>query len=172
MRKELLLVAVLGAAACATASGEVSGGDPKTEPVVDAGGAPVDAGPTTFPEDLVDAGSGTTWTALYRDLFGPTGVTSCAGNGTCHGGADQAGAKSAGFLCADQKGCRQSLVDVGQVRTRDTTAPDKSLLVLTLRHRADSGNIVGIMPKTPPFVFPRSAMDRVKTWIAAGFPDD
>jgi len=171
MRKELLLVVVLGAAACATATGDVSGGDPNPDPVADAGSAPTDGAPAPFPEDLVDAGSGSTWTDLYRDLFGPTGAASCTGNATCHG-TDQGGAKSSGFTCADPKGCRQSLVDVGQIRTRDTTAPGKSLLVLTLRHRADSGNIVGIMPKTPPFVFPRSAMDRVKAWIAAGFPDN
>lgn len=161
MRGALVLAVVVTAAACATASGEVSGGDPRE---------PVDAG--IPPEELIDAGTGATWTDLYRDLFGPTGLASCAGTGVCHGAVGQAGEVATHFVCSDQKTCRQTMLDAGLVRPKDSAAPEKSVLETTLRHRAPSGIVIGLMPKQPPFVFPRAAMDRISTWIAAGTPDN
>jgi hypothetical protein len=88
------VAAVAIPAACTDAGGSVSGGD-----LVFEGGAPVvtstvDAGP--------GAGTGTTFTDLYRDFFGPSGAAKCAGNGACHGAADQPGAMaSGGYICPD-----------------------------------------------------------------------
>jgi hypothetical protein len=42
-----------------------------------------DSGPVDRPEEREDAGSGATFTDLYRDFFGPTGKASCAGDGLC-----------------------------------------------------------------------------------------
>jgi hypothetical protein len=161
------ITAAACAASCATATGDVSGGDPRF--AEDAGG---DA-PTSFPEDDIDAGAGTTWTDLYRDLFGPTGGGSCAGNGTCHGAADQAGTKSVGFLCADQDGCRASLFATSLVRALDAQKPDDSGLIGVMRHRSPSGAIVGLMPRAPgTYVFSHDSIARVRAWIAAGAPND
>ncbi len=78
--------------ACTDAGGHVSGGELAFE-----GGA---AAPTG--EAGPGGGTGTTFTDLYRDFFGPTGAAKCAGNGMCHGAADQAGAvATGGYICPD-----------------------------------------------------------------------
>src|SRR5512140_1093248 len=84
----LVVVAVANPLACTDASGTVSGGD-----LTFAAGAPAviaaaDAGP--------GAGTGTKFSDLYRDFFGPGGAAKCAGNGQCHGAADQPGAMASG----------------------------------------------------------------------------
>ena len=176
-----LLVALATAAcatACATATGEVHGGAWKLDAAppetlqLDAG--PIDdAGPP--PEDLVDAGAGTTWTDLYRDLFGPTGQASCAGNATCHGAADQAGAHgSFGYVCATRDGCRESMLSLatGLVQAQDFDAPAESGLVAALRRRSARGTVVGTMPRTAPYVFSHDSIARIETWISHGAPAD
>lgn len=127
------------------------------------------------PEDLLDAGSGTTWTDLYRDLFGPTGGASCAGNGPCHGSAEESGASgSHGYVCASREGCRESMLslETGLVQASDSTAPEKSTLVATLRRRSAKGGIVGTMPKRSEYVFSHDSIARIEAWIRNGAPDD
>lgn len=173
----LVTVAVLGAAACATATGDVSGGDARFDASAPAFDDSSDFGEGGVPpEDLRDAGSGTTWTALYRDLFGPSAPSGCAGDGDCHGTATQAGAEaSGGFVCADQAGCRDSLLSpsTGLVQAKDAAEPSKAALIFELRHRNAAGKVVGIMPKRPAsYVFSHDSMARIETWIQNGSPND
>jgi hypothetical protein len=126
-------------------------------------------------EDLVDAGAGTTWTDLYRDLFGPTAPASCAGTGMCHGTADESGARgSNGYVCTSREGCRESMLslETGIVQPSDSKAPEKSTLIAMLRRRSASGGIVGTMPKRSEYVFSRDSIARVETWIRNGAPND
>ncbi|HEY3815644.1 MAG TPA: hypothetical protein VGL81_00655 [Polyangiaceae bacterium] len=44
-----------------------------------------------------------TWTGLYDDYFGPSGVASCTAQSSCHGTATQAGAQTSGFVCGATK---------------------------------------------------------------------
>lgn len=174
-RTVLLVTGAAALAACADASGEVRGGDPRFD-AAPPGPAPeedaaADAGP--FPEDLLDAGTGATWTDLYRDLFGPTGGASCAGDGLCHGSADQAGAVASGFVCDSQAGCRASMLgNSGLVKSADFTAPQQSFLATIVRRRRSDGSLLGSMPKRPAYVFSRASMERIQTWIQNGAPDD
>lgn len=70
------------AAACSSATGTVKGGEPA-----------FDAAPPNVETPQLEGGAGGhTWTDLYRDYFGPTGVASCQGNGSCHGDPSQSGA--------------------------------------------------------------------------------
>lgn len=127
------------------------------------------------PEDTVDAGAGVTWTALYRDLFGPTTPSGCAGSGACHGSAGESGAQASnGYVCATKGGCRESMLslETGLVQSRDFAAPSKSMLVDVLRRRDANGTIVGSMPKRSSYVFSSDSIRRIETWIANGAPDD
>jgi len=96
----VIVPAALFPLACTDASGNESGGDPTFE-----------AGtPATVTEGGPGGGTGTTWTDLYRDFFGPTGAAKCAGNAMCHGAADQPGAKATGgYVCPDV----MAVVDAG-----------------------------------------------------------
>ncbi len=166
------------------ASVACSGGDDTPSTPADAGsssgssGATDDAGDGAVakPEEAIDSGSGTTWTDLYRDLFGPTGQASCAGDGLCHGSASQAGARgSNGFVCADKDACYASMTAAspGLVTSTDTTDPTKSVLYLTLRHRRTDGSVTGSMPKRPfSYVFSTASMARIATWIQSGAKND
>jgi hypothetical protein len=154
-------------AACAEAGGEVVGGEL------------TDAGALAFERPVftgVNIGSGSKWSDLYRDIFSPIGRPgSCAYTPNCHGSPDGAGAKARGGIqCFDQAGCRQSLIDKNQVRTRDAAAPDNApLLIGLLRIKKPDGTIVGFMPKEPSsFAFPEKSLERIRAWIANGIPDD
>lgn len=176
-----LLLVALGA--CSSSSGSPQSDTSKThttpsEPTPaptagdDSGSSTTDGG---APEDAIDAGSGTTWTDLYRDLFGATSPASCAGSGACHGDANQAGARSSnGFVCTDKDGCRNSLLsaDTGLVQASDSAAPEQGALIHTLRHRTTSGSVTGTMPKGGSYVFSRASVTRIETWIRNGAPND
>ncbi len=93
--------------ACTDAGGHVSGG----ELAFEGGAAPASTG-----EAGPGGGTGITFTDLYRDFFGPTGAAKCAGNGMCHGAADQPGAMaSGGYICPDAMGT----VDAGAADAGD-----------------------------------------------------
>jgi hypothetical protein len=162
-----LLAALVSAAACSSSSGSGSPGDADAS-AIEAG---VDAAPEP-PED--DAGSGTAWPDLYRDLFGPTGRASCAGDGACHGAPNQAGAISAsGFVCADETGCRTKMLEAGLVKLPgDASDPSSSVLVKVLRKRNADGSLTGFMPKRPAYVFSRTSIGRIETWTANGAKAD
>jgi hypothetical protein len=159
-------------AACVNATTDVKGG----EGLFDTTPPPSSVTPQTC--DIgADAGSGTHWSDLYRDFFGPTGAASCAGNGTCHGDANQSGAKSSGgYVCgANKDDCRASLLseNTGLIALpADQAAPEKSGLVTELRRKKADGTVVGLMPKTPACVFEPEAIDRITTWIKNGAPND
>ncbi|MDF2695185.1 MAG: hypothetical protein K0S65_3568 [Labilithrix sp.] len=166
------VVVVLGAlAACSEAGGEVRGGG-----LTDAGVSATT--PPPAPPDILSTcrGTGTTWSDLYNDVFGPTGEPgSCSFRGNCHGSADAAGARSgAGIECFDRAGCRQSFLDKNLVSPDDAAAPEESGLLLgLLRYRRADGSTVGFMPQEPAnFYFPDSCLERIKTWIAGGAKDD
>lgn len=136
-----------------------------------------DAGATNAPdrpEEALDAGSGSRFTDLYRDFFGRGGAASCAGDGACHGGAEEAGALgSGGYVCADEPGCRASMTSVlvGDIPAA-LAAPEATRLYRVLRHRREDGTIGGSMPRRPGYVFSRASMERVRNWISNGAPKD
>lgn len=148
------------------------------ERVIDAAAldAGADATPPPEPVEGVCAGSGTKWSDLYRDIFGPTGSPgSCSFRSSCHGSPEAAGARSgAGIECFDEKGCRQSLFDKNIVMPSDSEAPEKSgLFVGLLRIRRPNGTVAGFMPQAPAdYVFPSACVERMKTWIRDGAKDD
>lgn len=156
----LTLTFFIAATACSSSSenrgmDEPTGGDASREVSTDGGTSDAELSP----EESVDAGSGVTWTALYRDLFGPTAQSGCAGSGACHGAASESGALvSNGYVCATQQGCRESILslETGLVQSRDFAAPSKSTLVLVLRRRDANGTIKGAMPKASPYEIGRA----------------
>jgi hypothetical protein len=140
---------------------------------------PISTPPTSDDErpvgDQKAEGVGTTWSALYRDLFGPAATASCAGNGMCHGSAAESGTQAShGYVCATREGCRTSMlsIETALVQSSDADAPEKSTLVQVLRRRNASGKTVGTMPKRSGYVFSEDAIDRIETWIRNGAPDD
>ena len=174
-----VLVGVIAAiASCAEAGGEVRGGD-----LTDAGqlatNPPAFTPDTGAPEGGTRyecVGTGTTWTALYDDIFGPTERPgSCSFQSSCHGSPDAAGAKvGSGIKCFDAKGCRQSFLDQGLVTPADAEAPENSMLLTSLlRVKKPDGKIVGFMPQQPAdYVFPDACVERIQTWIRNGAKDD
>lgn len=120
------------------------------------------------------SGSGTTWTSLYADFFGPSGRASCAGTGSdCHASSDAAGAKSMKFVCASKDGCLASMLgDSRLVQESHFSAPESAYLVAVLRKEASDGSIRGTQPKSPPFVFHEKSIERITTWIGNGAKDD
>lgn len=178
----LALALFIAAAACSSSSDDDKDKDDRTEAEAKddttrargpSGGST--SGAEAPPEGTVDAGVGVTWTALYRDLFGPSAESGCAGSGTCHGAAGESGAEgSNGYVCATKDGCRESLLslETGLVQSRDFAAPSKSTLIDVLRRRDANGAIVGSMPKRSSYVFSQDSIRRIETWIANGAPDD
>jgi hypothetical protein len=127
------------------------------------------------PEDLLDAGSGTTWTDLYRDLFGPTGQARCSGQGGgCHGASESSGTIASGYVCSTAEGCRASLLspESSLVQPQGSGSLDASKLVRALRRRSAAGSIVGAMPRDSAYVFSHDSINRIEAWVQAGAPDD
>jgi len=160
------VLALSASAACAKATGEVRGGDDEqnTTPAIFIG---------CDLTETIDAGSGTNFSDLYRDLFGPTGAAKCA-NPACHGSEDGAGFKTAGFKCFDEKGCRLGMIDYGLVSLeRDPKAPESSALVGIIRRCDENGTTRGTMPQQPrSYYFSRASLARIQDWIRAGAPDN
>jgi hypothetical protein len=153
-------------AACAKATGEVHGGDDE-----------VTTTPAAFVgcdlTETIDAGSGTKWSDLYRDLFGPTSAAKCA-NPACHGSEDGAGFKTSSFKCFDEKGCRQGMLDYGLVSIeRDPKDPESSALVGIVRHCDEERKTKGTMPDQPrSYYFSRASLARIEDWIRGGAQDN
>lgn len=154
-RLSLLVLSAAAFVGCARATGEVQGGE------------------ATFEATPQQLGSGTHWSDLYRDLFGPTSFAGC-GTAACHGSPTGEGAMSkAGIHCFDSAGCWQSMHDKGLVSMpADMQHPENSNLIGVLRHDDDKGNEVGFMPKSPPVVFSKDSIDRIETWLKNGAPND
>jgi hypothetical protein len=124
------------------------------------------------PSFAIDAGS--TWSALYRDYFGSSGVASCAGStGNCHGQPDAAGVAMSQYLCPphDAAACYAgftlqgssgpSLID-GDAGFDAGPLPD---LLCTC------GGI-GNQPLGCCYVFQPVDMDRIANWVNAGAKGD
>jgi hypothetical protein len=122
-----------------------------------------------------------TWTALYQDLFGPTGIGQCGatsrtgknGPSTCHHDTGGAGAIASGFVCGDtQQSCYDGITNpaanfLGQ-QVVVACSPCGSYLTQVLRHSDGDGGTIGIMPIQPDdVVFSDDDMARVSAWIAA-----
>jgi hypothetical protein len=174
-------VALLGAAACTSASGDVKGGQPR--PGYDAAApAPLEVSIT---EDLYVDAAPTTWKGIYRDFFGRRAKSSCAGSGICHDAADRPGSKSSNFVCADLDGCYQSLRMAKnpdpRVSTRalvedaDVAAPAGAYLFKVIRYRTKDGQVAENrgMPQVPrDFAFKPDEIDRMQAWIRSGANND
>jgi hypothetical protein len=168
-RRTSLAMTVLALAtsyvACAEASGEIRGG-----------GQEIDTTPAVYEgcdlTETIDAGTGTRWSDLYRDLFGPTSAAKCA-NPSCHGSQDGAGFKSSSFACFGEKECRQGAFDYGLVNESDRDEPEKSALIGIIRHCSEDGKTRGTMPQQPrSYYFSRASLARIQEWIRAGAPDN
>ena len=135
---------------------------------------------------LASAPANATWTALYKDLFGPAGIGQCGDatrtgkNGTtsCHHAAGDQGAMASGFVCGDtQESCWQGITSpqanfIGE-QVVVACSPCSSYLTQVLRHGDGDGGLTGIMPFYPEsVVFSDDDMARVSAWIAAGAPNN
>jgi len=123
-----------------------------------------------FPVFSLDAGS--TWTDLYRDYFGTSGVASCAGDGFCHGSTTQHGYLVSGFLCppGQQTDCYDGITSPADSGAGLIT-PGRSFrddyISQVLRQEDDAG---GGMPKSPDYTFTHVDIERISAWIEAGAP--
>ncbi len=158
----LVLATVAGAASCATASGEITGGEARFDasaPLVYFAG---DAGPLS---------PGHSWQALYADYFGNPARASCAGNGSCHGAASQPGSQSSNFVCPenDKDACYTSITSGAAQLVVAHDPANSALLSQVLRH-ADGSS--GNMPKSPPYAFSDADLQRISDWITDGANDD
>jgi hypothetical protein len=133
-------------------------------------GASGDAAP--FPVFSLDAG--TTWSSLYRDYFGPSGVASCAGNGACHGGTSQPGYQTSGFLCPAgdaSQGCYASMTSVGDGGA-DLVEPGVSFASDELSQVLCQSDGTGIMPLYCTYYFTTVDIERIGDWVNAGAKDN
>ena len=159
-----VLVLAVAFAACAEASGEIRGGGEEQNT-----SAQIYLG--CDPTEQIDAGNGTAWADLYRDLFSETGAGGC-GQKQCHGSEQGDGFIGSTILCADEPGCRDNFRSSLVRLPDDANDPENSALVSIMRHCDDNRRRIGLMPKTPKnYFFSRKSIERVKTWIAAGAPD-
>ena len=165
------------AIACYDSPPSPSGGDPLFDaalpnPISEDAGDASDA-PACPDPDAGDA----TWTALYADFFGPTGIGQCGdmtrADGTeqtsCHHDATGNGAVASGFICGDtQQSCWSGITNpaasfIGQ-QVVIAGNPCASYLTQVLRH--DGGGLMPYYPQS--VVFSDQDMARVATWIAQG----
>ncbi len=171
---------ILAFGACSDASGDVKGGQWRD---FDA------ASPANFvnpiSEPTYEDAKPDTWTGIYRDYFGRRAKSSCAGNGTCHGGANENGVKSSNFVCTDLAGCYQSLraskhpdprvSTVSLVENADKTNPSGAYLFRVIRYRNEQAIVVEGrgMPQLPrDFAFQNSDVVRMQAWVLAGAKAD
>ncbi len=172
----LFALSLLVLGACATATGDVLGGEARFDA---AAPAALEAG--IVEPDLSGAGP-TTWAGLYRDFFGHSAKSSCAGNGTCHGTATAVGSKASNFVCADLAGCWESLRNglppqggKPLVDAADIAAPDGAYLFSVIRIFNPDGttSVNRNMPQQPrDFAFTPEHVARMKTWITSGANND
>ena len=127
------------------------------------------------------ADANATWTALYKDLFGPASIGQCGSatrtgqNGTtsCHQDGTGNGAQASGFICGTtQQDCYTGITNpaaqfIGQ-QVVVACSPCGSYLTQVLRH--DGGGIMPFYPEDA--VFSDDDMARVSAWIAAGAQND
>jgi hypothetical protein len=155
-------MATMTAIGCATATGEISGGEGRfdaTAPLACSG----DAGPLLS--------TGHTWAELYADYFGNLDRVGCAGNGSCHGDATQPGAQNSSFVCpvGDATSCYKSITSSAASLVFSGDPANSPLTTQVLRH---ADGTAGNMPKNPPCAFSAIDLQRINDWIQGGSPDD
>jgi hypothetical protein len=148
---------------CTDATGEIIGGQPL---FVEGDDASDDAGPSEC-LDAGDRGSGSTFTDLYRDFFGPTGLASCTAMSACHISPMGRGYKNTHYTCSpDQSTCwmtmTTSIVPSGGSATPETTTMYRAL------RKAPPIPHSGPMPLGSTFAFCPSDLQRIAEWIADG----
>jgi len=148
-------------------------------PNEDGGNARFDASPAATgdggacDDTTGDAGSGTAWSELYRDYFGPTGKASCAGTGQCHGSTSQSGYAASGYVCpGTSTACYTGITSqsANLVTVGDTTDDPTTTVLYSVLRKCSGG---GSMPQQPAsLMFTSADMARVAAWIKAGAPND
>ncbi len=158
MRK-LAFGTIAALAIACDASGTVSGG----EPLFDAATPPAS---TSTVEG--DAGPNPTWAGIYADFFAPTGKGSCAGDGTCHGAANEPGAVASNFVCgADKNACFESMTGASGLVDATNPAPPSGLE--SIIRKASGG---GRMPLRSTVSFSIDDVARIRAWIKNGAKND
>jgi hypothetical protein len=174
------------AAACSSASGTASGGEPRFDagpPEMPAPPAP--PGPDGGLDGDVDAGVAT-FTEIWTTLIGPPPArASCTFGSGCHGDASQAGAvTSGGFVCP--KPASASAADVAAAKTACfdslktgpagmlTGADPKQMRLYTIMRKQDGSPTSGAaMPLQPSSVaLGAFELSRIESWIRAGAKND
>jgi hypothetical protein len=171
----LVVAACVASVACTDAGGHVTGGDLK----FDASTSTVDAGP----DPDIGLGTGTTFTDLYNDYFGPMGRAKCSGNGACHGSSSQPGAvASGGYICPDTGGdagtngtikaqCRASMISSGIITPGMPF--DQSYMHNVIRKATKTAGDENNMPRTPfTYTFSDTSVARINAWVMGGAPDN
>ncbi|HLK37022.1 MAG TPA: hypothetical protein VKU41_09760 [Polyangiaceae bacterium] len=170
------------ASGCAVASGNVSGGDALFD-----GGAGASGSVSTASTDaaLADApGCSPTWTALYADYFGPTGVASCTSLTSCHDNPAAEGTSFSGFLCGTTKdscyqgvtgsSCMNSAMVPCPLVTSSGSPTMTGLYIWINKVDPTTGKHTGSMPlngKTiadKGYVFSQSDLKCITDWISQG----
>ena len=177
-----VLVAAVISAGCATASGDISGGE---QDRLDASSPPALTSEAGSSEPTYADAAPDTWKGIYRDLFGRNSPASCAGSGVCHDAAGKPGAQSSNFVCADLDGCYTSLrTAISPIPSDGTraliddaslTAPDNAYLFTIIRYRTADGTLVPNrgMPQVPAdYYYSAADIARIKAWMMAGAPND
>jgi hypothetical protein len=158
--KRVLVLGLVGflATACAEAStDEAVGGTPRFDPTPPPAPTPVD--PSVSP---------TSFTALYRDFFGPGAPASCAGS-SCHArGGGGTGAFTCGF---DRAECATSAASIATntVDKKATADFRASRLYANLRKASGESDR---MPLGSTFVFDEAALARIDAWVKNGAKND
>jgi hypothetical protein len=165
------VLSVLAIALCASAcSGRTEANDP-----IDAS---TDMDAALDADDDANDGGESTWTSLYRDYFGLSGVASCAGAptaaGGCHASRADTGSLASGFNCGmTQESCYagitapQSIVPAGGSATPETT-----LLYRSLRSTLPPQPGISPQPQSSTFAFSSADLQRIAEWIQRGAMDD
>jgi hypothetical protein len=162
-----------GAVACMEGAAAV----PEGAPVAPLSAAPAgvdggeDAGSVVnLCDDAGNRGDGSTFTDLYRDFFGPTGLASCSSRSICHvpGGT---GAMTSNYVCdPDKDGCWMGMTS-SIVPGGGSLDPEHTTLYMALRKAPPLAGS-GPMPRNSAFAFCPGDLDRIRAWIAAGAPND
>ncbi len=118
--------------------------------------------------------AGPTWSALYHDFFGPTGLAGCAGMvGSCHGSTAAHGYTVSGFLCPTGEdasaACWAGMTSKGDGGANILTPPfnDGGLGTILCQNIC-----VGIMPDGCTYYFTPDDMQRIQDWVRSGAPDN
>jgi len=184
--RRTLALALVSAASCTSASGDVVGGAPRDG--YDASFRAALDVPITEPT-YADAPK-MSWTGIYRDYFGRRAqLSSCAGRTSCHADATGLGAQGSHFVCADKDSCWNTMrhaIDDGAkvselplIADADVAAPENAYLFRVLRVLAKDGTRPldpadkKKMPLVPSsFYFTPDDFTRMQTWIRNGALND